>query len=238
MLPYVAEFIGTAMLVLIGNAGMANISLEKSSMKGSGALHISIGWGLAVLLPAYIFGKASGGFLNPAVTLAFAAGGQLSWQVVPGYIIAELLGAILGAILVYVLFADHFNVTQNTTIVRSCFCTVPSIRNLPRNFLNELIGTFILVFSVLGIANVVGASATGVNNLYVCGIITVIVMCFGGLSGTAINPARDLGPRIAYILMPLKYKENPDWQYCLFVPILGPFIGGLLAVFLFKIIPW
>lgn len=238
MLPYVAEFLGTAILIILGDGVVANVSLNKSGMKGAGAVQITVAWGLAVMIPAFIFGAASGAHFNPALTIALAAAGSFAWSMVPGYIVAQILGGFCGGLLVYALFKDQFDATDNEAAILGCFCTSPSVRDLPRNFLSEVIGTFVLVFAIMGIGNVQGAGGVGLNYLLIFGIIVSIGMSLGGLTGYAINPARDLGPRLAHALLPIKYKGSSNWSYGLVIPIFGPIVGGLLACLIFKIIPW
>ena len=238
MLPYIAEFIGTAMLIILGDGVCANVSLNKSGMKGAGSIQITIAWGLAVLLPACIFGAASGASFNPAMTIAQAAAGNFAWSMVPGYIVAQVLGAFLGACIVYIAFKDQFDATEDPATKLGVFSTGPAIRNIPRNIFCEALGTFVLVFTVLGLGNVVGAADTGVSNLFVFGIIVSVGMSLGGTTGYAINPARDLGPRIAHAVLPIKGKGDSNWSYGLVVPIFGPIIGGLLAALLYNAIPW
>lgn len=237
MLPYVGEFLGTMILILLGDGVVANVCLDKSGMKGAGSIQITIGWGLAVLLPAFIFGAASGAHFNPALTIALAIDGSFAWSMVPGYIIAQLAGAFAGACLVYILFKCQFDETDDQNTLKGVFCTAPSIENKPYNFLSEIIGTFVLVFAIKGIGNVAGVGNMGLNYLFVFGIIVSIGMSLGGLTGYAINPARDLGPRIAHAILPIKGKGSSRWDYAI-VPILGPIVGGALAAWLFMIIPW
>ncbi|MFA9377648.1 MAG: MIP/aquaporin family protein [Lachnotalea sp.] len=236
MLPYIAEFLGTAMLILLGDGVVANVVLDKSGMKGGGPVQISLAWGLAVLLPAFIFGAASGAHFNPALTLALATEGSLAWSMVPGYIISQILGAFTGACLVFVLFKEQFDATEDGATKRGVFCTAPSVPNTKLNLLSEIIGTFVLVFAIKGIGQVSGIAA-GVDKLLVFGVIVSIGMSMGGLTGYAINPARDLGPRIAHALLPIKGKIDSNWQYS-WIPVVGPIIGGLLAVLLYNAIPW
>ena len=238
MLPYLSEFIGTAILIILGDGVCANVNLNKSGMKGAGAIQITMAWGFAVMIPAFIFGAASGAHFNPALTIALAAAGSFPWSMVAGYIIAQLCGAFLGACIVYLLFKDHFDATDNQAAILGCFSTSPSIRNIPRNFLSETVGTFILVFTIMGIGNVKGVGGAGVNYIYIFAVIASIGMSLGGLTGYAINPARDLGPRIAHAILPIKNKGGSDFSYGLVVPVFGPILGGLLAVLLFKVIPW
>ena len=237
MLPYLGEFLGTMILILLGDGVVANVSLNKSGMKGAGSIQITTAWGLAVLLPAFIFGAASGAHFNPALTVALAIDGSFAWSMVPGYIVAQIAGAFVGACLVYALFKCQFDETEDPNTLRGVFCTSPSIENKPYNLLSEIIGTFVLVFAIKGIGNVAGVGEMGLNYIFVFAIIVSIGMSLGGLTGYAINPARDLGPRIAHALLPIKGKGSSRWDYAI-VPILGPMIGGVIAAVLFMIIQW
>lgn len=234
---FLGEFIGTMMLILLGDGVVANVLLNKSGMKGAGSIQITFAWGLAVMLPAFIFGKASGASFNPALTIALAAGGYFEWALVPMYIVAQVAGGFCGGILVYLLFKDHFDATEDPGTKLGVFSTGPSIPNWGRNFLSEMIGTFVLVFALMGIGNVAGLGS-GVDKLLVFGVIVSIGMSLGGLTGYAINPARDLGPRLAHAVLPIKGKGSSNFKYGLTVPIFGPIVGGLLAIGLFNIIPW
>lgn len=236
MLPYIAEFVGTALLVLLGNGVCANVNLTKSGMKGAGPVQITIAWGLAVMIPAYIFGEASGAHFNPALTIALAADGSVPWGIVPGYIIAQFAGGFLGASIVILLFKGQFDQTEDPDVIRGVFCTSPSVPHKGLNILSETVGTFILVFAIKGIADVTGMPP-GMNNIYVFGIIVSVGMSLGGLTGYAINPARDIGPRMAHCLLPIKNKGSSHWDYAV-VPLVGPCIGGLLAVLVYALIPW
>ena len=234
MTAYIAEFVGTAMLILLGCGVVANVNLNKSGMKGGGSIQITIAWGLAVLVPAFIFGEASGASFNPALTIALAAEGSFPWAQVPGYIIAQFAGAFVGACLVYVLFKDQFDATENPGSKLGVFATGPSVPNLPLNILSEAVGTFVLVFAIKGIGNVTGL-AVGVDKLFVFGIIVSVGMSLGGLTGYAINPARDLGPRLAHALLPIKGKGSSNWGYGI-VTLVGPILGALAAVGLYNLI--
>ena len=236
MLPYIAEFMGTLLLILLGDGVVANVNLNRSGMKGGGSVQITIAWGLAVMVPAFIFGAASGAHFNPAVTLALAVDGSLAWSLVPGYIVAQMLGAFVGACLVYVMFKDQFDATEDPGTKLGVFSTGPAIPDLPRNVLCEAIATFVLVFAIKGTGNVVGINGAQ-GNLLVFGIITSIGMSLGGLTGYALNPARDLGPRIAHALLPIKGKGDSNWGYA-WVPIVGPILGAVAASLVFMIIPW
>lgn len=225
---FVAEFLGTMLLILLGDGVVANVTLNRSGMKGAGSIQITFAWGLAVMLPAFIFGYASGAHFNPALTLALAAEGSVAMGEVPIYILGQFAGAFVGAVLVYILFKDQFFATEDTATQRGCFCTAPAYPNKVRNLISEIIGTFVLVFAIKGLAQV-GDIPPGVNYLLVFGIIVSIGMSLGGLTGYAINPARDMGPRLAYAVLPFNAPKDPNWQYS-WIPVVGPIIGGLLAV--------
>lgn len=227
-MPYLAEFLGTAILILLGDGVVANVSLQKSGMKGGGSLQITIAWGLAVLIPAVIFGGVSGAHFNPALTLGLAITGQFAWSMVPGYLLAQIAGGFCGGCLVYLFYKDQFDATTDAQVIKGCFCTAPSVRHFPINFFCECIGTFLLVFSILSFGNLNGAVQSGVNNLYVFGLITSIGMSLGGTTGYAINPARDLGPRIAHAVLPIHAKGGSDWRYA-WIPIAAPILGGILG---------
>lgn len=236
MLIFISELLGTMLLILLGDGVVANVSLNKSGMKGAGSIQITFAWGLAVMLPAFIFGQASGASFNPALTLALAAEGSVAWSVVPNYIAGQFIGAFLGAVLVYVLFKGQFDATEEAGTKLGVFSTGPSVPNTGLNLLSEAVGTFVLVFAIKGIGNVPNL-APGVDKLLVFGIIVSVGMSLGGLTGYAINPARDLGPRIAHALLPIKGKGDSNWGYS-WIPVVGPIIGALAAVLLYNAIPW
>ena len=222
MQAYLAEFIGTAMLVLLGDGVCCNVSLKGSGMKGGGNVHILIGWGMAVMVPAFSFGAMSGAHFNPAVTIGAAMRGGMSWGLVPGYIIAQMLGGFVGAAILMVLYGDQIKETADDGTVRGCFCTGPSIRNTVNNFLSEFVATFVLVFTLASIPGEAGAS--GVSWVLVYG---VIVAC------GAMNAARDAAPRFAYqVLAPNFGKKDPDWAYG-WIPVVAPICGAVVASLLF-----
>ena len=240
--PYIAEFIGTAILLFLGNGIVANVSLNKTkaSKQMTPWILITTAWGLAVFTAAFITGQFSGAHLNPAVTLGLAFAGKFSTELICGYIISQVLGGIFGSWLVYIIYIDHYRDTSDESSVMGTFCTSPAIRNYKNNFFSELMGTFILVFGVLYMVkpNII-IEGTSVENfgigsleaLPVGLLVWVIGLSLGGTTGYAINPARDLGPRITYQLIPRKNKIS-DWAYS-WVPILGPLCGGVLAGLLF-----
>lgn len=228
LVKFLAEFFGTMMLILLGDGVVANVTLNKSGMKGAGSIQITLAWGLAVMVPAFIFGAASGAHFNPALTIALAVDGSLEWSLVPIYIIGQFAGAIVGACIVYLMFQDQFDATDDPGTKLGVFSTGPSIPNIPRNIFCEAVATFVLVFAIKGIPSV----ADGISNLFVFGIIVSIGMSLGGLTGYALNPARDIGPRIAHQFLPIKGKGDSNWGYAV-VPIVGPVIGAIVAVLLY-----
>ncbi|KRM06315.1 glycerol uptake facilitator [Liquorilactobacillus ghanensis DSM 18630] len=233
---YLGEFIGTFVLMIFGAGVGASVNLEGAYAKASakaGWIMIALGWGLAVMLGVYTaayFGAP--GHLNPAVTIAFAAGGIISWKIVPGYILAQIVGAFLGASVVALHFYPHFKKTksdQGNTV--AIFATVPAIDNKLFNFISEVVATFAFILCLLTLGNF----AEGLKPLVVGLLIVAIGFSLGSTTGYAINPARDFGPRLAYAVLPIPNKGSANWDYS-WVPILGPIIGGLLAVFLVKIV--
>jgi glycerol uptake facilitator protein len=233
---FLSELIGTALLILLGNGVVANVLLDKSGMKGGGSVQITFGWGLAVMLPAFIFGASSGAHFNPALTLALAADGSVAWSLVPAYVAGQLLGGFTGAALVWALFYRQLQATADTGLKRACFCTSPAAPDVPLNFLSEFIGTFVLVFAIKGIAQVHEA-AVGLSYIFVFGIIVSIGMSLGGLTGYAINPVRDFAPRLAHALLPVPGKGPSGWGYA-WIPVIAPIAGALAAVALYAAIPW
>lgn len=226
---FFAELVGTLILILLGDGVVANVVLKNSKGNGSGWMVITTGWALAVAIPALIFGSYSGAHFNPALTIALAIIGKVAWSQVPIYIAGQFLGAFLGAALVFVYNYDQFKTSDNQGDKLAVFCTGPAVRNNTINFICELVGTFLLVFGILGI----GAQnlTNGVGTLFVGFLIWSIGLSLGGTTGYAINPARDLGPRIAHALLPIPGKGDSDWGYS-WIPVIAPIIGGVLgAVF-------
>lgn len=239
MSPFLSEFIGTALLIILGNGVVANVVLTKTKGNNSGWIVITFGWAIAVFVGVYV-AASSGAHINPAVTLAFAVLEKSQWADVPLYITAQLLGAIAGAILVWVTYRQHFNETTDANGKLAVFCTAPAIRNSFNNLTTEIIGTFILVFGVLFIVAPVDASGAAfklgsLDALPVALLVLGIGLSLGGPTGYAINPARDLGPRIAHFILPIPGKRNSDWGYA-WIPIVGPIIGGVLAAVVFKLL--
>ena len=242
--PYIAEFIGTFILLLLGEGVVANVNLKKTIAEGQTPwVLITSAWGFSVFVAVFITSQFSGAHLNPAVTIGLAVAEKFSWTLVPGYLISQLLGAMMGSWICYITYIDHYKVTSDEDSVRSTFCTGPAIRNLKNNFFSELIGTFVLVFGVLFIAipNIeidgleVSSFGLGALEALPVGILVwVIGLSLGGTTGYAINPARDFGPRIVYQLIPRKNKDA-DWSYA-WIPILGPFTGGVVAGFIYLLL--
>ena len=228
-----SEFIGTAILILLGDGVCAAVNLNKSKAQNSGWIVIAFGWALAVTIAVYVAGINGPAHLNPAVTIAMAVNGSLKASLVLPFIVAQVLGGIVGAVLVWLAYLPHWNETTDQGAILGTFSTGPAIRNYPANFISEVIGTMVLVVGLLAF----GANhfADGTNVFAVGGLILAIGLSLGGATGYAINPARDLGPRIAHFILPMKNKGDSDWAYS-WVPVVAPIVGGLLAVGLFTFI--
>lgn len=225
-----AEVVGTMILIFLGDGVCANVTLNKSKGQNSGWIVITTGWALAVLMGALAVGSISGAHLNPAVTIALASIGSIAWADVPAYIAGQMIGAILGAFLVYLAYLPHWKVTEDKDAKLGIFCTAPAIRNVGANLLTEILGTFMLVFGILFIG--INDLAPGLATFFVATLIWVIGISLGGPTGYAINPARDLGPRIAHAILPIPDKRDSDWGYG-WIPVVGPIIGGLIGALLF-----
>lgn len=227
------EFLGTAILVLLGDGVCAGVNLNKSKAKGSGWIVISFGWGFAVAFGVYSARWLCPGHYNPAVTLAMAIAHKLPWSSVVPYFLVQVLGAIVGAILVWLTYYPHWTETDDQEAILTSFATEPAIRKYAWNFFTEAIATFILVYGLLALTN--GDLADGLNPLLAGFLITSVCLSLGGPTGIAINPARDFGPRLAHQILPIANKGNSDWAYS-WVPIIAPLIGGAIAAFLFNIL--
>lgn len=239
MTPFIAEIVGTFILILLGCGVNANVSLKKTYGNGSGWIVITTGWAFAVYCGVVVAGPHSGAHLNPAVTIGLAAADKFSWNDVTLFIVAQFIGAMLGAFLVWLINKDHFNATEDGNTKRGVFCTAPAIPNTPINLLNEIVGTFVLVFVVLFFTDAtlnenepvtIGLGSLGA--LPVAILVWAIGMSLGGTTGYAINPARDMGPRLIHAIIPLKNKGENGWSYS-WIPIIGPIIGGVFAAVLF-----
>ena len=232
------EFIGTFVLVLLGCGVVACVSLRKSKGEGAGWVVVTLAWGLAVMCGVLIAGPYTGAHLNPAVTLGLAAAGKFPWEYVLPYIVSQIAGGILGAVIVYVFYKDHFDATAEAETKLGVFATIPAIKNYRRNMICEIVGTFILVLVILFMGDKENSSEVGLGSvgaLPVALLVVVIGMSLGGTTGYAINPARDLGPRIAHAILPIKGKGSSQWSYS-WVPIVGPLLGGVLAALLYLMI--
>ena len=230
---FLAELVGTLLLILLGDGVVANVVLKKSKGTGAGWMVITTGWAFAVAVPALIFGVYSGAHFNPALTIAFAVIGKVAWAQVPVYLAGQFVGAFIGAVLVYIQYMDQFKATESKEDKLAVFATGPAIRNLGVNFISEVIGTFVLVFGILGIGE--QNLTNGIGTLFVGFLIWVIGLSLGGSTGYAINPARDLGPRIAHALLPIPGKGDSDWSYS-WIPVLGPVVGGVLGALFYVFI--
>lgn len=229
---------GTAMLILLGDGVVAGTILKGTKGFNGGWVVITMAWGFAVMCGVFIAGPHSGAHLNPALTLSFALAGVFPWNFVLGYVIAQLLGGFLGAVLVYAFYKDHYDITEDQATKLGTFCTMPAIMNKPRNLLCEIIGTFVLVFVILSLAvdgNTPEIGLGSVGSFPVTFLIVAIGMSLGGTTGYAINPARDLPPRFAHFILPIRDKGTSGWGYS-WVPVLGPVIGGSIAALLYSIV--
>ncbi len=223
-----AEVIGTAILILLGNGVVACVLLAQSKGLNSGWIVITFGWGMAVMVAVFAIGQFSGAHLNPAVTLGFAIEGTTEWGDVPAYFAGEFVGAFIGATLVWLAYFDHWRATEDPGLKLACFSTGPAIRNPVANVITEIIGTFVLMFGILAFFANADTAATGLGGLIVGLLVFSIGMSLGGPTGYAINPARDLGPRIMHAILPIAGKGPSDWAYA-WVPVVGPLIGGALG---------
>jgi glycerol uptake facilitator protein len=228
---FLAEFLGTALLVLLGDGVVAGVLLKDTKNENAGWLVITIGWALAVTFGVYAVGRISGAHLNPAVTLALATTGQFPWADVGTYILAQVLGAMLGATLVWLQYLPHWSRTVDPDIKLAVFCTAPAIRHTTSNVISEFMGTFVLLFGL----SALGASrfTEGLNPLAIGGLVLAIGLSMGGTTGYAINPARDLGPRIAHALLPIPGKGGSDWAYA-WVPVVSPILGGICGALVYR----
>ncbi|GAB3014269.1 MIP/aquaporin family protein [Niabella terrae] len=229
---FTSELIGTATLILLGNGVVANVVLNKTKGNNSGWIVIAFGWAMAVFAGVFMVSKFSGAHLNPAVTLGLVYAGKVAANLIPEYIAGQLLGAMLGSLLVVLSYRQHYTATDDTAAKLATFCTAPAIRNPFYNLLTEIIGTFVLVFAVFFM--IAPASSLGaLDALPVAFVVLAIGLSLGGPTGYAINPARDLGPRIMHALLPIGKKGSSDWSYS-WIPVVGPIIGGILAAMIYK----
>ena len=241
MTPFLAEFLGTSLLLLLGNGVVANVILSKTKGNGSGWIAITTAWALAVFVGVVVSGPYSGAHLNPAVTLGFAIAGKFEWALVPSYMLAQILGAMTGSLLVWLKYIDHFKATEDKGLKLAAFSTGPAIRNTFSNLFSEIIGSFVLLFVIFHITSAeiidtktpVGLGSIGA--IPVMFLIWAIGLSLGGTTGYAINPVRDLGPRIMHSILPVKDKGSSDWAYS-WIPVVGPMIGASLAALLYLLL--
>ncbi len=229
-----SELIGTALLILLGDGVVANVVLQRTKGHGGGWIVITAGWSLAVFLGVLVSAAGSGAHLNPAVSTSLALAGKFDWHLVPGYCVAQMVGACLGACLVWVQYADHFEATEDGNAKLAVFCTGPAIRSWGVNLVSEAIGTFILIFAALNISSPTGGLGA-LDALPIALVVLAIGLSLGGTTGYAINPARDLGPRLMHALLPISKKRDSDWSYA-WIPVCGPLAGGALAALVFRAI--
>ena len=237
MTPFIAEIIGTALLIILGGGVVANVELNKTIGNNSGWIVVTTGWALAVYVGVVVTAPFSGAHLNPAVTIGLALAGEFEWALAPSYLVAQMLGAMLGATIVWLVYKNHFDATKDGNTKKAVFCTAPAIRNPFFNLLGEVVGTFVLVFTILNFTDaalvdskeIVGLGSLGA--LPVAFLVWAIGLSLGGTTGYAINPARDLGPRLMHAILPIKEKASNDWGYS-WIPVLGPIIGASLAAVL------
>lgn len=233
---YLGELLGTFLLILLGNGVVANVLLKDTKGNGAGWIVITLAWGFSVFVAVFVVAGISGAHINPAVTIGLALAGKFSWDMVIGYILAQMIGAILGGFFVWLHYKDHYDITEEADLKLATFSTAPAIRNTISNVISEVIGTFVLVLGVLYMAAPeVGLGA--LDALPVALLVVVIGMSLGGTTGYAINPARDLGPRIAHFLLPIRGKGSSDWSYS-WIPVVGPIIGGAIAALLYLQLPF
>ncbi len=229
-----AETIGTALLILLGDGVVAAVLLSKSKAENSGWIVITWGWAMGVMVGVFAVAQFSGAHLNPAVTFGFAVIGNTEWSDVPKYLVGEFAGAMIGATLVWLSYLSHWRETEDPGLKLAVFCTAPAIRNPVNNIITEIIGTMVLVFGVLAFFADKATAATGLGGLLVGLLVLAIGLSLGGPTGYAINPARDLGPRIMHAILPIPGKGGSDWGYS-WIPVIGPLIGGAIGALLFDL---
>lgn len=233
------EFVGTMVMILLGDGVCSACTLNKTKAQGAGWIVITLGWGFAVMAGVFIAGPYSGAHLNPAVTVGLALAGRFSWYAVLPYIAAQMLGGFVGAVLMYAVYTDHFAATSdNPDGMLGCFCTMPAIAHKSVNIFSEIVATFVLIFLILALGTYGNTPEVGLGNIGAFPVTMVIMsigMSLGATTGYAMNPARDLPPRIAHAILPIKGKRDSDWGYS-WVPVLGPMTGCALAAIIFLII--
>lgn len=233
MSAYLAEFFGTLLLILLGDGVVAGAVLKGTKSENPGWLTICIAWGLAVTVAIYAVGSISGAHLNPAVTIALLADGSFPSDLVVGYLLAQMAGAFVGAVLVWLHYLPHWKGTLDSNAKLAVFCTAPAIRNPVSNLISEVVATTVLALAILYLG--AGEFTDGLKPLVVGALIVTIGLCLGGTTGFAINPARDLGPRLAHFILPIPGKRDSDWSYA-WIPVVGPIIGGLLGAYIYNLV--
>ena len=235
MVQLLGEFLGTFILILLGNGVVSGVVLNKTKATGAGWVAITLGCGFAVMMGVYISGFMSPAHLNPAVTIAMAMIGSFSWSLVLPYIIAQMLGAMVASIILYLMFYPHYAETKNPADILGTFSTGPAIRQTSSNLISEIVGTAVLTTGILAFGQYAITQTSGVSPLLVGAIITAIGLSLGATTGYSLNPARDLGPRIMHAILPIKGKGDSDWSYA-WIPVVGPIIGGSLGALLFNMV--
>ncbi|MBW8686093.1 MIP/aquaporin family protein [Chitinophaga rhizophila] len=239
MHPLLAEFLGTMLMILLGNGVVANVILNKTKGHGGGWIVITTGWALAVFVGVVVAGPHSGAHLNPAVSLALSIAGKFPWADLPLFILAQLLGAMTGAFLVWIHYKDHLDDTADPGLIQACYCTAPAIRNTSRNLVSEIVGTFVLLFTIFYITNnaefgqektPIGMGSLGAVPVSL--LVLAIGLSLGGTTGYAINPVRDFGPRLMHAILPVKGKGDTGWDYA-WIPVIGPLVGSAIAAALY-----
>lgn len=231
MTPFIAELVGTTVLITLGLSVVANVALDKTKGQNAGLIVVGFAWAIAVFVGVFISADISGAHLNPAVTVALAVAGKFDWSLVPGYLLAQFLGAFAGALLTWLTYKGHFDASKDPASILGVFSTGPAIRNPVQNLLTEAIASFIFMLAVFFIQ--AGEVKLGsIDALPVALLVLGIGLSMGGPTGYAINPARDLGPRIIHALLPIPHKGSSDWKYA-FIPVVGPILGAVLAAFLY-----
>ena len=251
MSPFMAELVGTAILIYLGDGVVANVSLKDTLGEGAGWIVVTWGWAMAVFIAVFVVGPYSGAHINPAVSIGLATAGIFAWSKVPMYLAAQFVGALIGAVLVWVHYHPHFKATKDPDTQLGVFCTGPALKEMPENVISEMLGTLMLVFAVLYLtgpqldlsgavlgAGIMRADVVGLGSLDALPVGLVVLsigLSLGGSTGYAINPARDLSPRIVHALLPLSNKRDSNWGYA-WVPVVGPIAGGVLAALLSMVI--
>lgn len=234
MSPFLAELLGTMILIILGNGVVANVVLAKTKGNNSGWIVITFGWAIAVFCGVYIASHGSGAHLNPMITIVLAIFNNFPWEEVPQYIAGQFAGAIIGSTIVYFGHKKHYDETTDPGLIKATFCTEPAIRNTFYNLLSEAIGAFVLVLGILFMTKSESSLGT-LDALPVALLVLGIGLSLGGTTGYAINPARDLGPRIMHAILPIKNKGTSDWNYS-WIPVVGPIVGGILAAFIYSLL--